>query len=249
MGSPIASQLSPELGRLYEHWLAELPANCRPHFYNLSHRHRVVFVLQTPLKRQLPERNPVAHYIHACRKILLEWMSGKGDVWSQIASSLPASIAGTTVRSLEDLLAITYFTDCIKCESTDKDIQEHRKHTSQCLRDELSLLEEAVLFITVGGEAWDTIRDLVGPLSPVQYSYQHLRHPLPTNLTNVHGVLFENASTGQFVIPLTFPGGQTNALRNSYVEYLREGLAALADRLNANAPSCTSIPLLGNLSV
>jgi hypothetical protein len=96
-------------------------------------------------------------------------------------------------------------------------------------------LNRAVLFITLGGPAWDTIRDVLSLLSPVAWDYQHLRSKEPraeSNLMDVHGVLFESrassvTSAGRFVIPLTFPGGRTNALRNSYLEYLKEGLAAL----------------------
>lgn len=145
---------------------------------------------------------------------------------------------GAKLTNLEDLIGNVYFTDCVKCESKDEDFRHHRDHTNRCVRDEFALLKRAILFITVGGEAWDTIRDLVGPLSPVTWTYQHLRSKEPraeSNLVDVHGVLFESsAARGKFVIPLTFPGGRTNALRNSYVEYLGEGLAALEGKTRAS---------------
>jgi hypothetical protein len=148
-----------------------------------------------------------------------------------MARALPPSVVGAKLTSLADLIQNVYFTDCVKCESQEKDIKHHRDHTARCLRDEFALLKRSVLIITVGGEAWDTIRGLAGPLSPVPWNYQHLKSTAPradSSLMDVHGVLFENPATSRFVIPLTFPGGRINALRNSYIEYLEEGLAALA---------------------
>lgn len=233
------NQLTTELESLYRSWLTEIPSACRPHFYNLSHQHQIVFLMKTPLERlgqPLLARSPVLPYIQACRSHLLEWLKKTGDVWTQIACALPPSLAEARLTSVDDLIGNVYFTDCVKCETKDeKEFKYHRKHAARCICDEFALLKRAVLFITLGGPAWDTIRGLLGPLSPVAWDYQHLRSKEPkaeSNLMDVHGVLFESrahAATGRgrFVIPLTFPGGRTNALRNSYLEYLKEGLAAL----------------------
>lgn len=53
---------------------------------------------------------------------------------------------------------------------------------------------------------------------------------------DVHGVLYED-NAGRFVIPLTFPGGRRSGLRNSYLEYLKEGLALAEQRAGLTVPS------------
>jgi len=77
----------------------------------------------------------------------------------------------------------------------------------------------------------NTIPKLVGQLSPVDSRhYQHLRAGEPradSEVTDVHGVLFKRK--GKLVIPLSFPSGHTNALRNSYLEYFKDGLAVLKE--------------------
>ncbi|HTW66213.1 MAG TPA: hypothetical protein VME17_16430 [Bryobacteraceae bacterium] len=244
------NQLTTQLERLYQSWLAtRIPRECRPHLYNLSHQHQIVFLMEIPLERleeQPPERSQVGPYVEACRSHLLGWLQREGDVWTQIASALPPALAGTTLTNVGDLIANVYFTDCVKCEPKkkpngrpdSKDIKNHRdNHCAHCLREEFDLLRNAVLFITLGSLAWKTLRNRPdgGCLSPVPWPYQHLRDGEPrakSDVTDVHGCLFE--CKGQFVIPLMFPGGHTNALRNSYLEYLKEGLAAL---IRKNIPS------------
>lgn len=229
--------MTPETANFCATWLGQIPTTCRPHFYNLSHKHRVVFLMRTPLVRALPDREPLLPYVEACRRILLDWFLRTRDVWDEIARSLPPNIVGATLTKCEDLMQHVHFTDCIKCESTEKDIRQHRGHCASCLQSEFALLKSSKLFISVGGEAWGTARNLVGPLSPVLWQYQHLKRGLPTADSDVmegHGVLFENPATNKFVIPVTFPGGRVNALRDSYLEYLKEGLAALDQRSSSN---------------
>lgn len=201
--------------------------------------------MHVPLERlgpQPPERRPVLPYIDACRDHLRTWLTENGDIWGQIACALPPSLAGATLANVQDLIENAYFTDCVKCEPKKaasgqidkKNLKYHKTHTAGCLRDEFALLQRAVLFITLGGEAWDTIRQLVPDLAPLsRVEWQHMRAGEPrtnSNLTDVHGVLFKGAKKS--VIPLCFPRGQTNALRNSYLEYLKEGLAALRENFS-----------------
>jgi len=241
-------KLTSELESLYQAWLDEktIPLKCRPHLYNLSHHHQIVFLMHVPLERlgpQPPERRPVLPYIYACRDHLRTWLTNNGDIWGQIACALPPSLAGAKLANVQDLIDNVYFTDCVKCEPDKKangqidgkNLADHKTHTAGCLRDEFALLQRAVLFITIGREAWDTIPHLVGQLSPVDSRhYQHLRAGEPratSKVTDVHGVLFKRK--GKLVIPLSFPRGQTNALRNSYLEYFKDGLAALKDNFHS----------------
>jgi hypothetical protein len=161
--------------------------------------------------QQPPERRPVVQYIQACQRHLLKWLTEGGDIWGQIACALPPSLAGTTLASVQDLIENVYFTDCVKCEPKktangridQKDLKYHKTHTAGCLRDEFALLQTAVLFIAIGGEAWDTIRDLVPDLLPLsRLEWQHMRAGEPranSNFTDVHGVLFKGSN--KFVIP------------------------------------------------
>jgi hypothetical protein len=235
-------KLTSELESLYETWLDEtkIPLRCHPHLYNLSHHHQIVFLMHVPLERlgpQPPERRPVLPYIDACRDHLRTWLMENGDIWGQIARALPPSLAGATLANVQDLIENVYFTDCVKCEPKktasgqidQKDLKDHETHTAGCIRDEFALLQRAVLFITIGREAWHAIRDdLMPDLEPLpRVEWQHMRAEEPrtkSNVTDVHGVLFKSKNSNKFVIPLCFSRGQ---LRNSYLEYFREGLAAL----------------------
>ena len=233
--------MTPELLNFHRRWLKDgggIPAACRPHFYNLGHRHQTVFVMHTPLENRLipPERSNVSAYVEACRKVLLGWFGEEADLWNRVAQALPENAVGTRLTGFCDLIEHAYFTDVVKCESTKKDRKAHVNHTEPCVCDEFKqLLNRATLFIAVGSEAWAAVRDKhVRPLSLVPWpGYQHLnlelaKSPRP-NLTDVHGVLFRNAATGQFVIPVAYPGGQSSPLRNSYIEYLKDGLAAFSE--------------------
>jgi hypothetical protein len=141
---------------------------------------------------------------------------------------------------VDDLIGNVYFTDCVTCETKDNDdVKHHEPHTAQCLPEELALLKQAALFITLGTKSWKTIRGLVPRLSPVPWDYQHLRKPPRANsgIMDVHGVLFEYPASaglgrGPFVIPLTFPGSRP-PLRNSFLEYAKDGLAALRAKLRS----------------
>jgi hypothetical protein len=220
---------------LYTRWLKTIPHECTPHFYNLNHQHQIVFLMEKPLKLDHPPvRSPVLPYIQACRSRLLDWLKETEDVWTQIACALPSSLAQAKPTSVDELAANVYFTDCVKCETKDNsEVKHHEPHTAQCLPDEFALLKHAALFITLGNQSWRTIRRLLPPLSPVAWNYQHLRKPPRANsgIMDVHGVLFEHpaiaaSGKGAFVIPLTFPGSRPT-LRNSFIEYAKDGLAAL----------------------
>lgn len=236
----LTPELEEQLEELYTRWLnTTIPHECRPHFYNLSHRHQIVVLMEKPLKLdQPPVRSPVLPYIQACRSRLLDWLKETEDVWTQIAFALPPSLAEAKLTNVDELIGNVYFTDCVKCETKDNDdVKYHEPHTALCLSEEFALLKHAALFITLGNEPWKTIRGLVPRLSPVSWDYQHLRRSPRTNsgIMDVHGVLFERpASTalgrGTFVIPLTFPGSRPT-LRNSFLEYAKDGLAALRAKL------------------
>lgn len=83
----------------------------------------------------------------------------------------------------------------------------------------------------MGAEAWVKARDLQdkffrGRLTIVDRPYRDQRKNVSeTNVTDVHGMLFKDKAD-RFVIPLAFPRG--GALRDSYLMYLKEGLAAIS---------------------
>jgi hypothetical protein len=103
-------------------------------------------------------------------------------------------------------------------------------------------LSGPLLFITVGAEAWVKARDLQGKffrgsLTIVDGPYRDQRKNVSeTKVTDVHGMLFRDKAD-KFVIPLAFPRG--GALRDSYLKYLEEGLAAY---LSQQSPPRGSAP-------
>jgi len=226
--------LTPKLEEFYTRWLNAIPPECSPHFYNLSHQHKTVFLMQRPLERDIPKsRTDVLAYVQGCRKALAKWLAGN-EYYSEIATLLSPAI-GRELNHSNDLIENIYFTDALKCHGDAGTAHSHSGHNDSFLREEFDLvLKEATLFISIGAPAWEKISRLMGPsfkAVPVDWSYQHLtgRPDASMSLSAMHGVLFEHSATGQFVIPLTFPpGGNSRPLRNSYLEYLKDGLAALA---------------------
>lgn len=173
------SQLTPKIESFYQSWLGKIdPCTCRPHFYNLSHQHKTVFVMKTPLKKwwltQPPARSPVQPYVDACREALIRWLKKDGEAWTQMACALPDTVVGAKLTTINELIENVYFTDCVKCESEpddqksksdDKDDKKyfkyHIEHTATCLCDEFALLKGAVLFITLGDYAWNRVWELL----------------------------------------------------------------------------------------
>ncbi len=150
------------------------------------------------------------------------------------------SSGGRKLATIDELMKNVYFTDCVKCESTESDFRYHQVHTAD-LNDEFKILERPVLLITIGSTAWDQARELdkffVGKLSPVYGPYRDLRDDPPQDtegletwfgthqgVADVHGMLFRDKGD-KFVIPFTFVRG--GALRDSRLKYLEEGLTAL----------------------
>jgi hypothetical protein len=235
--------MTPELQSFHQHWLNDadgLPS-CQPHFYNLSHLHETVFVMYKPAENRLPPpvpaRSNVSGYVEACRRALLDWFGDGADLWNAVAKALPEKAVGTRLTGFRDLIEHAYFTDLIKCETNEKkELKRHKDHSEPCICYEFEhLLNRATLFITVGNEAWTAVRDkLLHPLSFVPWDgYKHLNLELAKSqkpgVTDVHGVLYGNASRGKFVIPVQHTSRQNNPLRNSYVEYLKEGLGAFSE--------------------
>jgi hypothetical protein len=225
-------ELTPELEDLYTRWLKTIPPACSPHFYNLSHQHKTVFLMQRPLERDIPKsRTDVLAYVQGCRKEFAKWLAGN-EYYSEMATVLSPAI-GRELKHSEDLIENIYFTDALKCHGNAGTPHSHAGHNDSFLREEFDfVLKEATLFISIGAPAWEKISRLMGPsFKPVNWRYQHLAGRPDTSMTlsGIHGVLFEHSATGKFVIPLTFPpGGNSHPLRNSYLEYLKDGLAALA---------------------
>jgi hypothetical protein len=125
------SKLTPILEKFYGRWLTKIPSTCRPHFYNLSHRHKTVFLMETPLSfanyywlKTPPPRTEIPPYIAACRETLICWFKGdkrKRDVWTRIAGALPKTVVRAKLATVDQLIDEVYFTDCAKCESDKND--------------------------------------------------------------------------------------------------------------------------------
>jgi hypothetical protein len=121
------SKLTPELERFYRRWLEgpkAIPSTCRPHFYNLNHKHQTVFIMETPLPldkycptKPIPPRSCVLPYVEACREALVCWFKSRKEIWERIARVLPQSVVGITLEKVDQLIDHVYFTDCMKCES------------------------------------------------------------------------------------------------------------------------------------
>jgi len=215
-----------------------------PDFYNLRCDQRVVLLFESP---NAPPKNSArfslpgngnhitTEYVETCRADWAKWAE-RDPAWDALENALsahkcipprPASPSGSLPGRL---LESCYVTDVVKCSGLRRQTHKPTSHldrTYAFLSQELALLEHMRLLVCFGLTSWDAIRAIcqVSSLGCAR---------VYAGMTAVHGYPFAARlkSTGrQFhVIPLAFILGQNQFLRNSYFDYLEEGLEVLAKR-------------------
>jgi uracil-DNA glycosylase len=111
----------------------------------------------------------------------------------------------------------------IKYRTDDHSDRHYRAAYEAFLREELAELDPEVLFV-FGGSAWDTVRGQAALQPPADLNADQ------SNITAVHGYPFTaTAPTETTVVPLVHFSGRIyhSLLRDSYFEYLSEGLSEL----------------------
>jgi hypothetical protein len=124
-----------------------------------------------------------------------------------------------------DFFTDFYVTDLIKIRGSTRyaDIiyKYEKDFFNSILEKEIFEVKPKILF-TFSSRTWDFLRSKyeINPIKKIENFKQ-------SSITDIHGHLFSIKldRTQSYLIPLAFPsGGQTHYLRNSYFDYLEEGL-------------------------
>ena len=121
-----------------------------------------------------------------------------------------------------------YFFDAVKCRSATKDIKaEHFNNCSRFVERELELLSNIEIIFSFSSRTWEHFKEKFNP-KLVKKDF-HLNN---TKVSSAHGHLFSILYKNRiiYVIPLVHMSEKifNNLLRNSYFDYLEEGLDELA---------------------
>ena len=113
------------------------------------------------------------------------------------------------------------FTDIVKCKSYTKSVSPENVGTchGKYLKKELEQFGKDKLIFVFSSRAWESIYD--------HYIYMPTQENIDKKLnkvTHVHGQLFKSEILNSYFIPLVHFSQLNNLLRNSYFEYLEEGL-------------------------
>jgi len=118
-----------------------------------------------------------------------------------------------------------YLTDVIKYRIGDHDTPHHRASYRGYLADELRHVEPELLFV-FGGDAWGVVRSAMDPTPLVDIDGD------ASKVTDAHGYPFRVTSPAETVaVPLVHFSGRIyhSLLRDSYFDYLSEGLQAVSE--------------------
>ncbi len=126
----------------------------------------------------------------------------------------------------QEILNYVYLTDIVKkrgeTEEIDKIIKEKGKkerkqkaESHKLIKKEIKIVKPKLIFV-IGTRAWESIKEIYG-LEPKQSCKKEEK------VTKAHGYLFK-IKNGPYVIPLAHFSGRNNYLRESYLDYLEEGV-------------------------
>ncbi|WP_445478298.1 hypothetical protein ACULLL_18820 [Lysinibacillus irui] len=129
-----------------------------------------------------------------------------------------------------DIYNDIYFTDGLKCRGRTSDFKpEHYKYCfSKYTKREISRLPNLKLIFVFSTRTWDSFYNEFSPVQIQEFNTESMK------VTQVHGLVFktnikmegDNSDKKVHVIPLVHmsPNTRNNTLRNTYFEFLNEGL-------------------------
>lgn len=124
--------------------------------------------------------------------------------------------------STGDIFKDIYFFDAVKCKMHTQDLKEEHLHNCMIniVSHELGYFRKMELLFVFSTRAWESFKK--------QYKPKIISGKIEGSLAKVHGYLHSCQINGKilYVIPLVHmsPVSRNNLLRNSYFDYLKEGL-------------------------
>lgn len=208
-------------------------------YYETTHvdKAKFLFIMQNPaIPPDWPKSNDFKilptfvtdqEFIRYNRNSLFDWLNGKNKPFlepflqrlkANKLISYDSSDSELRKRLLEDFL----FTDLVKCRAKTSQINADKdKCYTTYLKSEIEEFGRSKLIFIISSRSWHTIFTSM-ILKQVSKGVSTDK----TNLANVHGKLFRCDELDSYIIPLVhFSQTQFyNYLRNSYFDYLNEGL-------------------------
>lgn len=181
------------------------------------------------------EEERLRQHVDWNNKFLLQWLRGKNEnrpkkfsegfrgVFQKVFGAAKGGDFGRD--SDEEFWRRLYITDYVKRRAATRDIEETDfDRWQKVLEWEIGSLKNKnlELIMVFGARTWDNFnRKIDNGLIPISTTAK-----ANTPVTDVHGHLFKSQKYNVFVIPLVHMSHQPfqNALRNSYFDYLEEGL-------------------------
>jgi uracil-DNA glycosylase len=194
---------------------------------------KIAFVMQNPGAEGKQEKEEIkdkasSERVYVWRKYLMKWISGNSNFFDPFFQRLSTHKL-INYKDLETFLTNQifneiYFTDAIKCRVRTGELRsEHFENCSGFLLQELKAADQLNLIFAFGARVWDFFLN--------KYSPQLMNDNVDIankKITHVHGYLFKmNIDNRDYcIIPLLHmsPRIVNNLLRNSYFDYLEDGL-------------------------
>lgn len=171
--------------------------------------------------------SPYLNQVNVNQRYLKDWLLGKNKQFAETFFSILREFDLIEYDDLDSYLEQAFYddfvlTDLVKYRVTTQELSSSKGGNAELscdafLKPELMALDPDLVFC-FGSYCWPVLyRNL--DLEPVEGGAQ----AMTSTVTNAHGFIYESNST--YVLPLMHFSRQNQSLRNSYFEYLREGLA------------------------
>lgn len=230
----------------------DIPQESRQHLDYSVYRirpadERIMFLMQNPggdepgkrevaKHRELGKRTALAEqreeWVQANARSLLEWFNGRNPDQPKKFGKGFQDVVGEVFRDLkalkpDDFWSQFYVTDFVKGRKRTKELTDADFEVwAPVLREEIRRLRNLRLILIFGTRTWDAFRLLIDQQVSLVGGSSYV--PPSRSVTDVHGLLFKMSEGNKFVIPLVHMSHQPfqNALRNTYFDFLKEGLVA-----------------------
>ena len=210
-------------------------------FYSLNKNAKMMILMQNPgagnkrIKEEIEgiERvGEIKDKISIMRKGLNDWILNQNKVFFKRFFHILKEFKLIDFDSFESYVSSYkylddfYFTDVLKCRIKTNEVKED--NLNRCfdnfLSFEINYVKPEIIF-SFSTRTWQTLRNKIEMNSITDRKLDNM------TLARVHGYLFKIKDKDCFIIPLVHMSQQifNNLLRDSYFEYLNEGLKTFVD--------------------
>lgn len=124
----------------------------------------------------------------------------------------------------KNFLEYMYFTDLVKYRAGTEDIKIGKKENAEASFDEFIKAEieelKPKLIFTFSTRTWEIIKRKMNP----KLVNKNIKYSNLSAVTNAHGFLYKSQNSDIYIIPLVHFSRRNFFLRNSYFDYMKEGV-------------------------